>query len=124
MCFSFANIIKPTSKCLLFFVLQAYLQYGIPKNSLKRISLILKVRIASILSINQNKILQLLLSFSCCTFQAAYNIGGHIISVDMIQSSILGCRLPRSGQVSIMLKLRLSSQILCNQCVYTQSVSD
>ena len=32
--------------------------------------------------------------------QAAYNIGGHTISVDMIQSSILGCRLPRPGQVN------------------------
>ena len=31
--------------------------------------------------------------------QAAYNIGGHTVSVDMIQSSILGCRLPRPGQV-------------------------
>lgn len=61
-------------------VMHAYLQYGIPKNSLKRISLILK---------------------------AAYNIGGHIISVDMIQSSILGCRLPRSGQ---WLHLFLSSK--------------
>ncbi|XP_038888459.1 uncharacterized protein LOC120078295 isoform X2 [Benincasa hispida] len=58
----------------------AYLQYGIPKNSLKRISLILK---------------------------AAYDIGGHIISVDMIQSSILGCRLPRLGQ---WLHLFLSSK--------------
>ncbi|CAK9315844.1 unnamed protein product [Citrullus colocynthis] len=61
-------------------VMHAYLQYGIPKNSLKRISLILK---------------------------AAYNIGGHIISVDMIQSSILGCRLPRPGQ---WLHLFLSSK--------------
>ena len=32
--------------------------------------------------------------------QAAYNIGGHTVSVDMIQSSILGCRLPRPGQVN------------------------
>ncbi|KAL0559646.1 hypothetical protein IC582_000009 [Cucumis melo] len=61
-------------------VMHAYLQYGIPKHCLKRISLILK---------------------------AAYNIGGHIISVDKIQSSILGCRLPRSGQ---WLHLFLSSK--------------
>ncbi|XP_022135649.1 uncharacterized protein LOC111007555 isoform X2 [Momordica charantia] len=61
-------------------VMHAYLQYGIPKNSLKRTSLILK---------------------------AAYNVGGHIISVDMIQSSILGCHLPRSGQ---WLHLFLSSK--------------
>ncbi|GER42238.1 hypothetical protein STAS_19013 [Striga asiatica] len=49
-------------------VMHAYLVYGIPKGSLKRVSLVLK---------------------------AAYNIGGHTISVDTIQSSILGCRLPR-----------------------------
>ncbi|XP_023511613.1 uncharacterized protein LOC111776407 [Cucurbita pepo subsp. pepo] len=59
-------------------VMHAYLQYGIPKNSLK--TLILK---------------------------AAYNVGGHVISVDMIQSSILGCRLPRPGQ---WLHLFLSSK--------------
>uniref|UniRef100_A0A6N2L7M6 DUF547 domain-containing protein n=1 Tax=Salix viminalis TaxID=40686 RepID=A0A6N2L7M6_SALVM len=29
---------------------------------------------------------------------AAYNIGGHTVNVDMIQSSILGCRLFRPGQ--------------------------
>ncbi|KAG2705558.1 hypothetical protein I3843_05G052900 [Carya illinoinensis] len=52
-------------------VMHAFLVYGIPQNNLKRISLLLK---------------------------AAYNVGGHTISVDMIQSSILGCRLPRPGQ--------------------------
>jgi len=31
--------------------------------------------------------------------QAAYNIGGHTISADTIQNTILGCRLPRPGQV-------------------------
>lgn len=35
----------------------------------------------------------------CCTMQAAYNIGGHTISADTIQSSILGCRMSRPGQV-------------------------
>lgn len=34
-----------------------------------------------------------------CTMQAAYNIGGHTISADTIQSSILGCRMSRPGQV-------------------------
>lgn len=34
-----------------------------------------------------------------CSFQAAYNIGGHTISADTIQSSILGCRMSRPGQV-------------------------
>ncbi|KAM7474961.1 hypothetical protein LguiB_022204 [Lonicera macranthoides] len=52
-------------------VMHAFLVYGIPQNSLKRISLLLK---------------------------AAYIVGGHTISVDMIQCSILGCRLPRPGQ--------------------------
>lgn len=33
------------------------------------------------------------------TIQAAYNIGGHIISADTIQSSVLGCRMSRPGQV-------------------------
>ncbi|EOX97230.1 Uncharacterized protein TCM_006317 isoform 4 [Theobroma cacao] len=51
--------------------LQAFLVYGIPKNNLKRLSLLLK---------------------------AAYNVGGQTISIDTIQSSILGCRLPRPGQ--------------------------
>ncbi|KAL6347930.1 hypothetical protein AAG906_037659 [Vitis piasezkii] len=52
-------------------IMHAFLVYGIPQNNLKRISLLLK---------------------------AAYNVGGHTISVDMIQNSILGCRLARPGQ--------------------------
>ncbi|OMO92191.1 hypothetical protein COLO4_17797 [Corchorus olitorius] len=52
-------------------VMHAYLVYGIPKNNLKRLSLLLK---------------------------AAYNVGGQTVSIDTIQSSILGCRLPRPGQ--------------------------
>lgn len=32
-------------------------------------------------------------------FQAAYNVGGHNVNVDMIQNSILGCHLLRPGQV-------------------------
>ncbi|KAL4318025.1 hypothetical protein GQ457_18G020190 [Hibiscus cannabinus] len=53
-------------------VMHAFLVYGIPKNNLKRLSLLLK---------------------------AAYDVGEHTISIDTIQSSILGCRLPRPGQV-------------------------
>ncbi|KAL6494763.1 hypothetical protein OROGR_031563 [Orobanche gracilis] len=49
-------------------VMHAFMVYGIPRGNLKRMSLVLK---------------------------AAYNIGGHTISVDTIQNSILGCRLPR-----------------------------
>ncbi|GLT96987.1 hypothetical protein SLE2022_145750 [Rubroshorea leprosula] len=52
-------------------VMHAFLVHGVPKNNLKRVSLLLK---------------------------AAYNVGGQIINIDMIQSSILGCRLPRPGQ--------------------------
>ncbi|KAJ0010143.1 hypothetical protein Pint_34561 [Pistacia integerrima] len=52
-------------------VMHAFLVYGIPKNNLKRVSLLLK---------------------------AAYKVGGQTINVDMIQSSILGCRIPRPGQ--------------------------
>ncbi|XP_027345815.1 uncharacterized protein LOC113857805 isoform X2 [Abrus precatorius] len=49
----------------------AFLAYGIPQNSVKRVFLLLK---------------------------AAYNIGGHTISADTIQSTILGCRMSRPGQ--------------------------
>ncbi|XP_015574576.1 uncharacterized protein LOC8279547 isoform X1 [Ricinus communis] len=52
-------------------VMHAFLVYGVPQNNMKRMSLQIK---------------------------AAYNVGGHTINVDMIQSSILGCRLPRPGQ--------------------------
>ncbi|KAE8698806.1 cytochrome c bioproteinsis protein CCS1 [Hibiscus syriacus] len=49
----------------------AFLVYGILRNNLKRLSLLLK---------------------------ASYDVGGQTISLDIIQSSILGCRLPRPGQ--------------------------
>ncbi|XP_075478443.1 uncharacterized protein LOC142519343 isoform X1 [Primulina tabacum] len=52
-------------------VMHAFLVHGIPRGNQKRTSVALK---------------------------AAYNIGGHTISVDAIQSSILGCRLPRPSQ--------------------------
>ncbi|KAK8263944.1 hypothetical protein V6Z12_D12G075300 [Gossypium hirsutum] len=52
-------------------VMHAFLAYGIPQNNVKRFFLLLR---------------------------AAYNIGGHTISADTIQSSILGCRMPRPGQ--------------------------
>ncbi|CAJ1933443.1 unnamed protein product [Sphenostylis stenocarpa] len=51
--------------------MHALLVYGISANNVKRMSSVLK---------------------------AAYNIGGHTISVDLIQNLILGCRLPRPGQ--------------------------
>ncbi|KAL0543015.1 hypothetical protein IC582_018102 [Cucumis melo] len=52
-------------------MMHAYLAYGIPQNNMKKVFVLLK---------------------------AAYNIGGQTISVDTIQSSILGCRVPRPGQ--------------------------
>ncbi|CAM8926645.1 unnamed protein product [Rhodiola kirilowii] len=52
-------------------VMHAFLVYGIPENNLKRMSLVLK---------------------------AAYNVGGQTINVEMIQRSLLGCRMPRPGQ--------------------------
>ncbi|GAV67121.1 DUF547 domain-containing protein/Lzipper-MIP1 domain-containing protein [Cephalotus follicularis] len=52
-------------------VMHAFLVNGIPQNNLKRMSLLLK---------------------------AAYNIGGHTVSVDMIQNIILRCRLPHPAQ--------------------------
>lgn len=52
-------------------VMHAFLVYGTPRGTLKRISLFMK---------------------------ASYNIGGLNISVSDIQRTILGCRLPRPGQ--------------------------
>ncbi|GKU94621.1 hypothetical protein SLEP1_g8085 [Rubroshorea leprosula] len=61
-------------------VMHAFLAYGIPRNNVKRLVLLLK---------------------------AAYNVGGHTISADTIQSSILGCRMSRPGQ---WLRILLSSR--------------
>ncbi|KAJ9564069.1 hypothetical protein OSB04_000035 [Centaurea solstitialis] len=61
-------------------LMHAVLAYGIPQNNMKRVFLLLK---------------------------AAYNVGGHIVSADVIQSSILGCRMARPGQ---WLRLLLSSR--------------
>lgn len=52
-------------------VMHAFLAYGIPQNNVKRVFQLLK---------------------------AAYNVGGHTISADTIQSTILGCRMSRPGQ--------------------------
>ncbi|XP_010547475.1 PREDICTED: uncharacterized protein LOC104819210 isoform X2 [Tarenaya hassleriana] len=52
-------------------VMHAFLAYGIQKNNVKRVLLLLK---------------------------AAYNVGGHTVSADAIQSSLLGCRMSRPGQ--------------------------
>ncbi|KAJ4878709.1 hypothetical protein Rs2_43727 [Raphanus sativus] len=46
-------------------VMHAFLAYGIPQNNVKRVLLLLK---------------------------AAYNVGGHTVSAEAIQSSILGCK--------------------------------
>ncbi|XWS29341.1 hypothetical protein CRYUN_Cryun24cG0020800 [Craigia yunnanensis] len=61
-------------------VMHAFLAYGIPQNNVKRLFILLR---------------------------AAFNIGGHTISADTIQSSILGCRVARPGQ---WLRLLISSR--------------
>ncbi|KAJ6919494.1 hypothetical protein NC651_013451 [Populus alba x Populus x berolinensis] len=55
-------------------VMHAFLVYGIPQNNVKRLVLLLR---------------------------AAFNVGGHTFSADTIQSSILGCRMSRPGQVDL-----------------------
>ncbi|CAI8609182.1 unnamed protein product [Vicia faba] len=52
-------------------VMHAFLAYGIPQNNVKRVLLLLK---------------------------AAYNVGGHTVSADTIQNTILGFRMSRPGQ--------------------------
>ncbi|XP_059623749.1 uncharacterized protein LOC132266786 isoform X2 [Cornus florida] len=61
-------------------VMHAFLAYGIPQNNVKRVFLLLK---------------------------AAYDVGGHIISANMIRSSVLGCRISHLGK---WLRLLLSSK--------------
>ncbi|KAK1438963.1 hypothetical protein QVD17_04776 [Tagetes erecta] len=61
-------------------MMHTVLAYGIPQNNVKRVLLLLK---------------------------AAYNVGGRIVSADVIQSHILGCRMSRPGQ---WLRLLLSSR--------------
>lgn len=61
-------------------VMHAFLAYGIPQNNMKRAFLLLK---------------------------AAYNVGGHVVSADVIQKTILGCRMTRPGQ---WLRLLLASK--------------
>ncbi|XP_024006663.1 uncharacterized protein LOC18012275 isoform X2 [Eutrema salsugineum] len=51
-------------------VMHAFLAYGIPQNNVKRVLLLLK---------------------------AAYNVGGHTVSAEAIQSSILGCKMSHPG---------------------------
>ncbi|KAK2978357.1 hypothetical protein RJ640_016459 [Escallonia rubra] len=75
-------------------VMHALLVYGIPKGNMKRFSLLLK---------------------------AAYNIGGRTVSVDMIQSSILGCRLPRPGQVRMYTAKRVFQELEMAKEEYMQS---
>ncbi|CAI0413232.1 unnamed protein product [Linum tenue] len=64
-------------------VMHAYLAYGIPHSSLRRLALF-------------HKVLQLTLPYAIV--QAAYNIGGHIISANSIEHSIFCFRTPRVGK--------------------------
>lgn len=49
-----------------------------------------------------------------CVTQAAYDIGGHTISVDTIQNSILQCRLLSPGKVVHSTALESAN---CLQCL-------
>ncbi|KAK4710399.1 hypothetical protein R3W88_004912 [Solanum pinnatisectum] len=61
-------------------VMHAFLSYGIPQKNVKRVYLLLK---------------------------AAYNVSGHVVSANVIQNSILGCRVSNPGK---WLRLLLSSR--------------
>lgn len=86
--------------------------YGVPQNNVKRVFLLLKVRRVSLQALllggKIERVFSHLISF---TIQAAYNIGGHTISADTMQSSILGCRMSRPGQVD-------PAETLKNSCFY------
>lgn len=89
--------------------------YGIPRSTLKRVSQLLKVHnslmsVKNYLGATESITLyaEVVITWDI-VFQAAYNIGGNTVSVDMIQSSILGCRLPRPGQVNPCLLLYLDT---------------
>ncbi|KAJ8764297.1 hypothetical protein K2173_006037 [Erythroxylum novogranatense] len=79
-------------------VMHAFLAYGIPQNSVKRVFLLLKVR-RTHYALHLQRICHNY-SFLFCPWciQAAYNVGGHTISADTIQSSIFRCRMSRPGQ--------------------------
>lgn len=74
-------------------MMHAYLAYGIPRNNVKRLFILLK---------------------------AAYNIGGRVVSVNLIQSSILGCQMSRPVQ---WLRLLLSSKSKFKSGVERQAYS-
>lgn len=50
-------------------------------------------------SIQVLKFLILIFNIYLVLLQAAYNVGGHVVSADVIQNSILGCKMSRPGQV-------------------------
>lgn len=51
--------------------------------------------------------------------QAAYNIGGHTISADTIQTTILGCRMSRPGQVNVTpLTIFFNLHVVEAACIY------
>lgn len=88
-----------------------------PKNNVKRSFLLLKVTyLVSVRSLNSHWSLLLFLTLSI-VFQSAYNIGGHTISVDTIQSCILGCRMPRPRQVSnVWFSISFLQRLFSSRC--------
>ena len=49
--------------------------------------------------------------------QAAYNIGGHVISANAIEQSIFGFRSTRNGWVLTLFSLKNQNQILDFSCI-------
>lgn len=88
--------------------------YGIPQNNVKRVFLLLKVRIVSHRHYLKEKLSKGICLLGFFYFQAAYNIGGHTISADTMQSSILECRMSRPGQVDPRTHIYTHSETLKN----------
>ncbi|OWM88365.1 hypothetical protein CDL15_Pgr003777 [Punica granatum] len=68
-----------------------YLAYGIPNGSLRRLALFHKILLELLLGIANG------IDGWPCIVQAAYNIGGHIVSANAIEQSIFRFHTPRVG---------------------------
>lgn len=92
--------------CLIFlsdmlwgFSLQAYLAHG-TSNRVKRSPILKVLLIAYFVNVIRHKFLNITVQFFC-SFQSAYNVGGHCVDAYIIQSSILGIRSHHSAPVCI-----------------------
>ena len=50
-----------------------------------------------------------------CIVQAAYNIGGHVISANAIEHAIFCFRTPRSGRVLILISFKNTQRYICTK---------